>query len=70
MVLEELRVLHLDPKAARKLSLARLEHIYETSKPTPSVTHPLHQGHTYSNNDTHHLIKSLPVSQAFKHMSL
>jgi hypothetical protein len=27
MVLEELRVLHLDPKAARKLSLARLEHI-------------------------------------------
>ena len=45
MVLEELRVLHLDPKAARRrlistgsqeeglIPLARLEHIYVTSKP-------------------------------------
>ena len=44
MILEELRVLHLDPKTARRglsseaarrrvcITLARFEHVYETSK--------------------------------------
>lgn len=47
MVLEEPGVLHLDQKAARsRLTLARLEHIYETSKPTLAVTH-FQQGYTF-----------------------
>ena len=35
MELEEPKILHLDPKAARRLYivLARLEHLYEISKP-------------------------------------
>jgi hypothetical protein len=44
MVPEELRVLHLIPKAnRRKLAPTWL------SKPSPTVTHFLQQGHTYSN---------------------
>jgi len=49
-VLEELRVLHLDLKAARRrrvwITVARLEHIYETSKPClHSDTFPLTRLH-------------------------
>jgi hypothetical protein len=44
MVQEELRVLHLHQKAVRKLaSQAGRRRI---SKPTPTVTHFLQQGHT------------------------
>ena len=63
MVLEEeLRTSHLNLKVARnfipqtarrRLSLphwAELEH--RTSKPTPTVTYILQQGHTYSNKTT------------------
>ena len=48
MVLEkELRFLHINPKATGSgLS------IYETSKPSSTVTHFLQQGHTYSNKAT------------------
>jgi hypothetical protein len=80
-VLDKSRVLHLDVKAARRLSstgiqeetgflgiqdenvfcrqpegdwitLNRLEHIYETSKPAYIVTHFLQQDHNYSNKAT------------------
>jgi hypothetical protein len=62
LVLEEPRVLHLDTKAAagkwlqqvtnRRFSsiLGRPEH--RTSKPTPTVTPFLQQGHTHSNKAT------------------
>jgi hypothetical protein len=56
---KELRVLHLDPKAAKRrlcsagsqeepliLHWAEVEH-FETSNPTPIVTHFLQQGHIY-----------------------
>jgi hypothetical protein len=43
MALEELRVLHLVPKANKRLA-----------KPTPTVIHFLQQGHTYSNKATPH----------------
>jgi hypothetical protein len=61
LVLEkELRVLHLDPKAARERTVfhRQLEEGFfhtgqnlsiDASKPTPTVTHILQQGHTYSN---------------------
>jgi hypothetical protein len=51
MVLEELRVLYLDRKPARnKLSLLHwVELEYRTSRPIPTVTHILQQGHTHSN---------------------
>ena len=50
---KELRVLHLNLKATGH----ELRHwhglsIYETSKPTPTVTHFLQQGHTYLNEVT------------------
>jgi hypothetical protein len=40
MVLEELRVLYLDPKAAKRLctTLGECEH-WEISKPVPTVSH-------------------------------
>jgi hypothetical protein len=48
MVLEkELRVLHLDLKTARR----------RLSKPTPTMTHLLQQGHSYSN-------KAIPPNSA------
>jgi hypothetical protein len=48
MVLEELRVLHLDAKAARRRLRATLgiARGYETLKPTYTVTYFLQQGHT------------------------
>jgi hypothetical protein len=75
MVLEELRVLHLELKAARRRlsSTSSQEEIlvpplgevaYETLKPTPTVTKFLRQGQTYTNKATP------PVGQTFKHMSL
>jgi hypothetical protein len=71
MTLEELRVLYLDPIVAkRELTLShwmKLE--LSTSKSTPSVTHVLQQGHTYSNKGTSSKV-SISVVQAFKHMSL
>jgi hypothetical protein len=45
--LEELRVLHLVPKANRRLTPQAARR--RVSKPTPTVTHFLQQGHTYSN---------------------
>ena len=70
LVLEEPRVLYLDPQAAKgdcvhsgqSLSVGDL-------KATPTVTHVLQQGHTYSNKTTL-LIVPLPMGQAFKHTSL
>jgi hypothetical protein len=57
MALEELRILHLDPKADRRmLSILRqiqADHPRRSgSQPTPTVTHFLQQGHTYSNKAT------------------
>ena len=53
MVLEkELRVLHLDPTAARKgliFFLYWVELSHRTSKFTPTGTHFLQQSHTFSN---------------------
>jgi hypothetical protein len=48
MELEEPRILHLDPKAARKrLShWAWLDHIYKTPKLASIMTHFFQQGHT------------------------
>jgi hypothetical protein len=40
----------------------------ETSKPTPTVTHFLQQGHTYSNKTTPPIVP-LYMGQAFKYMS-
>jgi hypothetical protein len=58
MLEKELRALHLDLKAARRRSLLHLPKFeHRPSKPTPTVTHFLQQGHTYFNktrppNDT------------------
>ena len=66
LVLEEPRVLHVDPKAARRrlcITVARCEHIYDISKPwfysnTLPLTRPhllivpLPMGQTYSNHHT------------------
>lgn len=54
MVLKELRLLHLDPKAARKRLSFHTGHrmSMETSKPFVSVTHFLQQDHAYSYKDT------------------
>ena len=54
MVLEQdLRVLHLDPQADRRLTLPHLVGLeHRTSKPTPIVMHFLQQGHTYSSKAT------------------
>ena len=48
MVLEEPRVIHLNPKAARRLDVSTLGGAWalETSKPTYTVTHFLQEGHT------------------------
>ena len=71
MVVEEPRVLHLNPKAARK----RLKFYtawglsIETSKPTPMVTH-------FSNKATptptrpHFLMLTINMGQEFKPMSI
>jgi hypothetical protein len=61
MAQEDLRVLHLDPKVARRkdyITLDRLQHIYETSKPH------LHSD-TLSPIRPHLLIMTLPMGQAF-----
>ena len=50
MAQTELRVLYLHPKAASgRLTSRQLE---GESKPTPTVTHLLQPGHTYSNKAT------------------
>ena len=52
MVLEkELRILHLDLKAARKKTVFQASR-RGVSNPTPTMTHFLQQGHTYSNEAT------------------
>lgn len=49
MVLEELRVQHLDLKVPRRrITLARLEDVCEGSKSTPTVSHYLQQVQIYS----------------------
>jgi hypothetical protein len=50
---EELRVLHPDPKAAEG-SVCHTEFSLSTGdlKASPTVTHFLQQGHTYSNKAT------------------
>jgi hypothetical protein len=45
--LEELRVLHLYPKENRSRLTVFQEARRRVSKPTPTVTHFLPQGHTY-----------------------
>jgi hypothetical protein len=63
MVLEkELRVLHLDPKAVRRLSSAGRQEIFfcggqssssrRSQSPAYTVTHSLQQGHTHFNKAT------------------
>ena len=60
LVLDELRVLHLDSKEARMVlqAVRRLSFhtgqtlSIETSKTIPTVTHFLQQGHTYSDKTT------------------
>ena len=68
---KELRVLHLDLQAAgERPSYTRSSwNIYETTRPTPMVTHFLQQGHTSSNKAIptptrpHHLVLSLFLDQ-------
>jgi hypothetical protein len=48
MVQEELRVLHLHLKATRRRLTSQAAR-RRVSKPKPTVTHLLHQGHTHSN---------------------
>jgi hypothetical protein len=48
MMLEELRVQHVHQKETRCLQAARRK----VSKPTPTMTHFLQQGHTSSNKAT------------------
>lgn len=43
--MEELRVLHLDPKVAREKIVSQAAK-KRVSKPSPTVTHILQQGHT------------------------
>jgi len=66
MVLEkEIRVLHLDLRAARKKTphcLPEVELEHKVSKPIPAAVHFLQQGHTYSDK-THLLIVSLSEGQ-------
>ena len=50
--LEELRVLHLVPKANRRRLADSHVARRRVLKPTPTVTHFLQQGHTYSNKAT------------------
>jgi hypothetical protein len=49
MVPGKLRILYLHLKATRKTLTSTL---HRASKPTPTVTHFLQQGHTYSNKAT------------------
>ena len=57
MALEELRVLHLDPKADRR----------RLAKPISTVIYFFQQAHTYFNKNIPPKV-SLSVEQAFKHM--
>jgi hypothetical protein len=67
---------HFDPKAARRrlssigsweeiwITLARLEHMSKTSKPSSTVTHFLYKGRT-SSKRPHLLIVLLSMGQAY-----
>ena len=70
MVLENLRVLHLDPHpAAREREHWSWLKLLKHQSPTP-VTHFLQQGHTYSNKATSpSQITPLPNDQVFKYMT-
>ena len=59
MALEELRVLHLVLKKQEKTTVFQAAR-RRVSKPTPTVTHFLQQGHTYSN-------KAIPPNSAIPH---
>jgi hypothetical protein len=69
MALEGLRVLHLVVKADRKRLISRQ---LGGGSPSPTVTHFLQQGHTYSSKATpipkrpHFLIVLLPEPNIFK----
>ena len=71
MALEELRVLHLVLKKQEKTTVFQAAR-RRVSKPTPTVTHFLQQGHTCSNKATpaptrpHLLIVPLPEHSIFK----
>ena len=71
MVQEELRVLHLHLKAAKWKTDFQAAMV-RVLKPTPTVTHLLQQGHTYSNRATptptgpHLLIVPLPEPSIYK----
>ena len=74
MELEELRVPHLDPKAAEGdclLLAARRSLWFNTGQSLHigdlKVKHFLQEGHTYSNKATH---SAIPWGQAFNHKSL
>jgi uncharacterized protein YndB with AHSA1/START domain len=68
MVLEKkLRVLYLDPRAARIVYHWAWAWASETSKSVLTVTHFHQQGHTYSNRVTPPIVP-LPMGQPFKHM--
>jgi hypothetical protein len=71
MVLEKLRVLHLDLKAARR----RLCHTgcsLSTGdlKDLPTMTHFLQEDHTHSSKVTLAPTRPHPIVQVFKHMNL
>ena len=57
VVLEELRVLHLDSKATRRDCLFQAVRRKLFSRSTPTETHFLQQSHTYSN-------KAIPPNSA------
>jgi hypothetical protein len=66
MAQEELRVLHLDLKAARRRLSVFQAAGRRVSKPTPTATYFLQLGHI----TLYHYCSILPVGQAFKHMTL
>jgi hypothetical protein len=71
MMQEELRVLHLHLKAARRLTASHVVR-RRVLLPIPTVAHLLQQGHTYSNKATstptrpHLLIVLFPGPSIFK----